>query len=200
MNVDIRKGCFYRIYAHFGKGDADYATVIAEGLNLKQMEETFIEKIEELLYSIARYAMAQGQGTIVPSSAHIEPRYYYFIQREGDEERYPVARTTVSMYNGYATKYPGPHFHIPVDEISYRHSFDKYDIPCEDREEFDELYFSKLFEKVNEQLKDEFEKTLQELYVDDNTRVASSIKSALSKYSVSAEIRAELESVIKKLQ
>lgn len=164
------------------------------------MEETFIEKLEELLYSIARYAMDQGQGTIVPFSVHIEPRYYYFIQRDGDEGRYPVARTSVTMYDGYKTKKPGPHFHIPVDELSYRHSFDKYDIPCEDREEFDDIYFSKLFEKVNEQLKDEFEKTLQELYTDDNTRVASSIKNALSKYTVSEEIRAELESVIKKLQ
>jgi len=200
MNIDIKKGCFYRIYVNFGKDDKDYISIVAEGLNLKQMEETIIEKIEDRLYSVARYARDNGQGTIVPLKASIEPRYYYFIQKEDSDERYPVNRTSVSMYEEYRTKKPGPHFYIPVNETSWRHSFDSYDIPCEDRDKFDDVYFTRLFEKVNEQLKDKFNEYLQELYVTDKEKMASAIKDALNRYDIPDDIRAELNATIEKLQ
>ena len=104
MNIDVKKGCFYRISVIFGKDDKDYKNIVAEGLNLEQMEETIIEKIEDHLYSVARYARDNGQGTIVPREASIEPRYYYFIQNGNSDERYPVNRTSVSMYDEYRTK------------------------------------------------------------------------------------------------
>ena len=200
MNIDIKKGCFYRIYVDFGKDDKNYISIVAEGLNLKQMEETIIEKIEDQLYSVARYARDNGHGTIVPLRASIEPRYYYFIQKEDSDERYPVNRTSVSMYEEYRTKKPGPHFYIPTNEISWRHSFDSYNIPCEDRDKFDDVYFTKLFEKVNEQLKDKFNEYLQELYVTDKEKMASVIKDALNRYDIPEEIRAELNATIEKLQ
>ena len=200
MNVDIKKGCFYRITASFGIDEIDYCNIVAEGLNLEQMEDTIIEKIEENLYTVVRYARDKGQGTIVPTRVSIEPRYYYFIQKEGSNERYPVTRTQVSMYDGYKTKKPGPHFSIPVDEISWKHSFDSYGIPCEDREQFDDVYFGKLFEKVNEQLKDKFNKLLNGLYVTDKEKMSSTIKDALTRYDVPDEIKAELNAIIEKLQ
>ena len=200
MNVDIKKGCFYRITVRFDKDESEYCDIVAEGLNLEQMEDTIIEKIEEDLYTIARYAKDKGQGAIVPTKVYIEPRYYYFIQKEDSDERYPVTRTSVSMYDGYRTKKPGPHFYIPANEISWKHSFDSYNIPCEDREQFDDVYFGKLFEKVNEQLKDKFNKLLQDLYVTDKERLSSTIKDALNRYDVPDEIKAELNVVIEKLQ
>lgn len=200
MNVDIKKGCFYRITARFDSDELDYCNIVAEGLNLEQMEDTLIEKIEEDIYTVVRYARDKGQGTIVPTRVFIEPRYYYFIQKEGSDERYPVTRTQVSMYDGYKTKKPGPHFYIPTDEIGWKHSFDSYGIPCEDREQFDDVYFGKLFEKVNEQLKDKFNKLLRELYVTDKEKMSSTIKDALNQYSIPDEIRAELNAIIEKLQ
>lgn len=200
MNIDIKKGCFYRITASFGIDEIDYCNIVAEGLNLEQMEDTIIEKIEEDLYTIARYAKDKGQGTIVPTRVSIEPRYYYFIQKEDSDERYPVTRTNVSMYDGYRTKKPGPHFYIPANEIGWKHSFGSYNIPCEDREQFDDVYFGKLFEKVNEQLKDKFNKLFNSLYVTDKEKMSSTIKDALSRYDVPDEIRAELNAVIEKLQ
>lgn len=200
MNIDVKKGCFYRISVIFGKDDKDYKNIVAEGLNLEQMEETIIEKIEDHLYSVARYARDNGQGTIVPRGASIEPRYYYFIQNGNSDERYPVNRTSVSMYDEYRTKKPGPHFYIPANETSWRHSFDSYNIPCEDRDKFDDVYFTRLFEKVNEQLKDKFNSYLQELYVTDKERMASAIKDALSRYDIPDDIRADLNATIEKLQ
>lgn len=200
MNVDIKKGCFYRITVRFDSDEICYCNIVAEGLNLKQMEDTIIEKIEENLYAVVRYAKDKGQGAIIPTKAYIEPRYYYFIQKEDSDERYPVARTQVSMYDGYKTKKPGPHFYIPADEISWKHSFDFYDIPCEDCEQFDDVYFGKLFEKANEQLKDKFNKLLQDNYITDKEKMSSTIKDALNQYDVPDEIRAELNAVIEKLQ
>ena len=49
MNIDVKKGCFYRISVIFGKDDKDYKNIVAEGLNLEQMEETIIEKLESSL-------------------------------------------------------------------------------------------------------------------------------------------------------
>lgn len=112
MNIDIKKGCFYRITTSFGIDEIDYCNIVAEGLNLEQMEDTLIEKIEENLYTVVCYARDKGQGTIVPTKVSIEPRYYYFIQKDGSNERYPVTRTQVSMYDGYKTKKNQVHISI----------------------------------------------------------------------------------------
>ena len=200
MNVDIKKGCFYRITVQFNDNKDNRFSIVAEGLTLEQMEDTIIEKLEDELYSIAHFAVDNGQGTIVPSHVHIEPRYYYFMQRAGDDDRYPVQRTSVSMYGPYQTKKPGPHFYIPKDVLSLRLSFDNFNIPCEDRDQFDDIYFGKLFEKVNEQLKDKFNEKLQELYVTDSDKMASTIKRALGQYNVSDDVRNGLNKILEKLQ